>query len=43
MDNISAVNLIVQPDGRIGAAMDEVADRIGLDGGLGEFPDRPEG
>ena len=41
-DNISAVDLIVQPDGRIGAAMDEVADRIGLDGGLREFPDRPQ-
>ena len=41
-DDIGAVDLIVQPDGRIGAAMDEVADRIGLDGGLREFPDRPQ-
>ena len=41
-DNISAVDLIVQPDGRIGAAMDEVADRIGLDGALREFPDTPQ-
>ena len=34
---------VVQLDSRIGAAVDEVADRVGFDGGLGELPDGPQG
>ena len=41
--DIGGIDLGMQFDRGVGAAVDEVADRIGLDGGLRQFPERAEG
>jgi hypothetical protein len=37
-DDVGGVDLLVQVDSGIGAAVDKVADRVGFEGGLGELP-----